>query len=213
MKFRNKILISFLFLLTFILFFYIDNVFAFSYFHNCKADNCDFSCYFYYPDNIPSLTLSLGDKSIHIHYFFIVDDNGIYRLIGYNNMGVPENGYLYMNGNTIKYNNFRAIDMFYYDSTTCDWVYDGYSWDQYVLSEGVTIVASSSDIYTDIDKTELFFQVPPQKVEVITIPTLETVEELPKVILEILKMMIPVCLVLLGMVLVIYLIRRLRYWI
>ncbi len=66
------------------------------------------------------------------------------------------------------------------------------------------------DIYTDNTYSEFFFQVPVQ--ETTTIPVLvETVEQIPTVMTTVMKIIIPVGLAILGIGLIIYLMKQVIY--
>lgn len=69
---------------------------------------------------------------------------------------------------------------------------------------------SDFDVYTDDTYSTAFFQAPPQKVEGITIPALETAEQIPEAIATTLKILIPVGLIVLSIGLGIYLIKRVK---
>ena len=81
----------------------------------------------------------------------------------------------------------------------------------YSNDNGLYILLNSNfNIYLDDNET-IFFQPPPQMVEEITIPALETAEQIPEVIMKTLKIMIPVGLIVLLIGFVVYLIKRVRY--
>lgn len=133
---------------------------------------------------------------------------------------VPDQSIVELNNNNyfqISSNSFTRIYKLYYDLNGI-FTNSNYnvSFTQNNGSCDILTFTNSDYLYSSIDlynyNNELVNPLIPVPDKVV-VPTLETAEELPKAILETLKMMIPVCLVLLGMGLIIYLIRRLRYWI
>ena len=191
MKLQNKILIISIFLLLFLLFFNIGNVFAFTF------------------TDINNNELTLSDIPDTIEYDYIISVyNGRYTIFSSNS----SDGYFYVTGERIKctsttVSRYALSDDGVWNRVQTNISGNGSNSDYMLLS---CFVYSNSTVYTDIDKTDVFFQVPVQEVEVV-VPALEKVEELPKAIVETLKVIIPVGLVLLGIILLIYLIKRVIY--
>lgn len=65
--------------------------------------------------------------------------------------------------------------------------------------------SSSYDIYTDSSKSELVFQMP--QVNKVTIPAIQQVEEIPQVMGQVMRILIPIGLIVFSIGLVIYLTR------
>lgn len=76
-------------------------------------------------------------------------------------------------------------------------------------SDGNILLHTNTNVYNDYDKTSIFFQVPPQKVEAVEILTLEGMEvaTLPQMIVKIVEILLPVCLTVFGVLLVVFLIK------
>lgn len=72
-------------------------------------------------------------------------------------------------------------------------------------SSSMSIVYSNIDIY-DVDNN-LVFQAPPQKVEGITIPAIQTAKEIPQRIVETVKIILPIFLAIFGVLLFLSLIK------
>lgn len=194
MNFKNKIFIVFFVLLAFILFFNINNVFAFS-----------FTC----NNGTSTETIELPDVAeeyaIYFDLPYIISNYsaGIFEI----RFLADENSYFYLNKYGVAW--FGTVHQF-----TCK---NG-SWDYRFNNERISGVSGvntycyfNADVYNDVDKTDYFFLKPPQKVEGITIPALETAEQIPEAIAKTMKILIPVGLIVLSIGLVIYLIKRVKY--
>lgn len=73
------------------------------------------------------------------------------------------------------------------------------------------LVYSSIDIYSDSTLSEVVFRKAPLKAEAVEIPTLQEAQQIPEIITKVIKMIIPVCLVILAMLLIISLIQSVIY--
>lgn len=73
------------------------------------------------------------------------------------------------------------------------------------------IVYSSIDIYSDSTLSEVVFRKALQKVEAVEIPTIQEAQQIPEIIAKVVKMIIPVCLVILATLLIISLIQLVIY--
>ena len=186
MKLRNKILLICFLLLMFTLFLNTSNVFA-SF--NFKYNNIEYSV----PD-IPE----------EYKYFLIYQtDSGVIQLYACNNtillkdykVGTTQlTGFCSsVSGDTI-YSYRKNGGIFEYKNETT-----GYS----QVPSSYEIIYSNHDVYYG---DELVFQSPVTDKAVI--PALETAEEVPKAMVQTLRILIPVGLIVLGIGLVIYLIRR-----
>lgn len=70
----------------------------------------------------------------------------------------------------------------------------------------------NSDIYTDKNLSDVLFQGAPKKVtEAVEIPTIQNPQQIPETIVKVVKMIIPVCLVILATLLIISLIQSVIY--
>lgn len=213
MIFKNKILITFFVLLAFILFFNISNVFASENIaFEGNVDEGAWNKIIELPEFISGNNHLYITKYYSVYKVFFVEkvDNYKCYFVKENNRvskyGITsENNHLYFNQPVIL--NIYEINP---DGSNCTKKYDNVTENSFICINPMDHAYSSTNIYTDNSYSTLFFQLP---VLAVVVPTLETAEELPKAILETLRMIIPVCLVLLGMVLVTYLIRLLRYWI
>ncbi len=200
MKFKNKLFITFIILLFFVLFFNISNVFAFEFTSNTGYTTNTHTV----PDleTVPDEYISYLDT-----YGYIIQmwSNNKYRLI----ILTSANSYFYRGGSyagNIFTNVSGSAVSFDID------ISKHLSWSDVSVSDasgfsGYNFVYYNADIYTDKDKSDLFFQRPPQVVEEVTIPVLEGVEELPKAMTTTLKMILPVGLVVFGILLLVYIIR------
>lgn len=191
MNLKNKLFITFLFLIAFILFFNINNVFAFSF--TCNTENHtetidlpdvaeEYQSYF----NLPYIIFSTDNVKFCIR--FLADNESFFYI---NQYGIAWSG------------------------TIHQFTYDGSSWDYRFNNNkiaGITAVSNyyyfNSDIYTDVDKSNYFFTCP---VTGVVIPALETAKQIPQAIVTTLRILIPVGLVVLLVGLVICLIKRVIY--
>ena len=74
------------------------------------------------------------------------------------------------------------------------------------LGKNSTVFSSTADIYTDSTKSKVFFQQTPVGVQVLTLEGME-VEALPQMIIRIVEIILPVCLIVFGVLLVVFLIK------
>lgn len=138
-------------------------------------------------------------------------------------------GFLYMSGNTLSYynNTTNSVKIYYGDAiknsitiyrnpsvapnNSVSWAelgVDSAEEGNYDTDQKRHIIYTNSVVYTSIEgyeKKEIFFPVtPPLEVQITEITQ---VEEIPKMITEVLKLIIPIGLVVLSVVLTIYLVR------
>ena len=191
MKLQNKILfILFLFLFV-LLFFNINNVFAaISFTHN--GEQVDLR-------DLPS--------DVNISYGYVVGSftnatsdttDDYYRILILSN----SDSYFYLIGG--QYYVSGSASMYSYKNN--NWSFDKNTTD-YIINGHLRYVYSTVNVYSDIDKTEVFFR----PVLEVVIPALETAEQIPQVIVKTLKFLIPVGLIVLAIGLTIYLIKRVIY--
>lgn len=203
MNFKNKIILTFFVLLAFILFFNINNVFAFTY----KSHN------FEREFTVPDLS-TVNEQQQHL----------------------LENGYVIMTGSSSTsatlfvlaaapsgeehlcvFGDYIRIPKGHYrsdiDLSTSN------SWGDLSYSSGHSLQGLYHDfyyattVYTDRNGSDVFF-LPPvteETPEGVTIPALETAEQIPQAIVKTLKILIPVGLIVLSIGFVVYLIKRVRY--
>lgn len=124
---------------------------------------------------------------------------------------IESTNFYYINSKfIIKDNNDLKQSSYYADydtfTQTFSEIKSGYWTDVSVPSNGSYFVYSTLNVYSSEDKSNIFFQQTPQ-VATMTISEIAKVEELPKIIAEILKVIIPIGLILLSIGLVIYLTR------
>lgn len=199
MKLKCKIVIVFLFLLSFTLFFNINNVFASEsyvsppdkiieeleskeYYNNSDYD------YFVYKWGTKYSILFIKKTDTLKFYTYISNHVYIYSSEAFC-------GYIYTyNSSCSLISSGEVVDALWNNYNNCGYI-DG------------NVGVSSMDIYTDITYSTVFFQAPPQKVEGVTIPALETAEQVPTAMVGTLKMIIPVGLVIFGILLLILLVK------
>lgn len=198
MNFKNKIILTFFVLLAFILFFNINNVFAFTFTSNVNGNTNEYT--------LPDLETVGEDYVGFLENGFVIQNYATNMFCLY---VLPTNEDFFYG--TSGLNMSVACYKFHIDITKNDtWYNKSFSTMKGFLGAG-SVIYYGADIYRDESKTELFFQRPPQKVEGITIPALETAEQIPQAIATTLKIMIPVGLIVLSIGFVIYLIKRMRY--
>ena len=202
MKFKNKIFITFLFLLAFILFFNINNVFAFTF----KSHNSDVEY------TVPDLSTvdETQQELLENGYVIIIPKNsttawlyvetnptGPTRFhVGSDNVFNTSSGWYRKSINFTTASSWGTLE-------TKQATYYTYGYDTHDFYFGTTI-------YTDAKGSEVFFH-PPVTEQGVVIPALETAEQIPQAIAKTLKIMIPVGLIVLAIGLVIYLIKRVIY--
>ena len=199
MNFKNKILITFLFLLAFLMFFNINSVFGFS-FTSYEKNNL-----FTVPD---ASTIDEEQKSLLENGYLIYTTDGgqSFTLAVLNSTGGGEE-YLCVYGSSI-----RIPQQTYYSHISAGDSSWGTLTQQYMMS---MVNFDSSDfyfgatVYTDRYGSDIFFQLP--VMETVTIPSLETAEQIPEAIVTTLKILIPVGLIVLSIGFVVYLIKRVRF--
>lgn len=199
MKIKNKLFMTFLFLLAFILFFNIKNVFAINVSINDNTYNIpDFSSVIEYDYQF----ICLNEES---NIFYLVDSMSPLYYDGYNTID-------YFNSHqqfkTLNSDTFKAYK---YSSDSSEWS----SWSSNTsvnFKTSYIYIYSNYDVMNGINGTSVFFQQTPVKeVTAIQIPALETAEQIPEAIAKTLMIVIPVGLIVLGTGLVIYLIKRAIY--
>jgi len=192
MNFKNKIILTFFVLLGFILFFNISNVFAFT-----------FTC----NNGSSTETIELPDVAEEYQSYFDLpyiisnQDGYIIRFLA------DDDSFFYLDGDLVGWSG--TIHQFKFNGSS--WNYKFNNNNIFGRTSILNHIYLNATIYSDGNKTDVFFQRPPQKVEGITIPTLETAQQIPQAIVTTLKILIPVGLVLLSIGLVVYLIKRVRY--
>lgn len=196
---KNKFILTFLFIIFLLLFFSIGVNASTTYYHNDNA--------IVLPD-IPF------DTTEHPYYIITRhSSNKTYQL------GYPESDFdkiytVSKYGTCITYNVKDTSEL-------GQWVFYEYSdgsWGEpkttsaHYLQWVSYVLYSTVDIYTGYESTELFFQVSPlMTVTGTTLTGITSVEEIPKIMVTVVKILIQVGLVVLGIGLVICLIKRVVY--
>lgn len=197
MNFKNKIFITFLIFFAFILFFNINNSFAVVSTDSSNANILLDKVENYFNNN--NLTL----------YHYIITNNGFVYAFTMEDFQLCVNTY---NGNTYVYCIYFYCFEFDEDynytfplgekeiKQFCDYI------------PASTVIYSTKDIYWYNDNT-LFFPLTPVPLKTlgVEIPALETAEQIPQAIATTLKILIPIGLVVLGIGLTIFLIKRVIY--
>lgn len=207
MKLKNKIILILLSIILFILILTFNEVQAVEYdeaFPNFShlVEQTGYSSYIIYKyNNIPHLVL-IDDVNTYFNCTGTFD-----YWAGKGNINNLSKEYILDNNSWVEcefdmvnsYGNFCLI--FSRNDT---------NYSNYIYFNNIKISIDDSEVYSihSIPDDYVFFQVPVQGV---VVPALEKVEELPKAITETLKVIIPVGLVLLGIILIIYLIKRVIY--
>lgn len=146
-------------------------------------------------------------------YFMAFYHNHKIYVYNYNNqnvyfyLGEPLNGGIARLFSTPNTDIFTAI----INADDCSITYDSGSWfgssaDNLDGLNGAVKVYGNVNIYTDIDKSEVFFQVPPVELEILTLEGME-LETLPQMIVRIVKIILPICLAVFGILLLVFLIK------
>lgn len=199
MKLKNKILLIVFLILMFILFLNTSNVFA--------------SFNFTYNDT----NYTVPDIPTDYPYYLIIDKgNGVFRLYMCENEMIFKTVTLANGSKSILlYSTVSAGTIYQYtnlagDNVTISDLYRsiGTGTSLAIDYNTVSIVYSNHDLYHG---GELVFQSPVTEVPGVLIPALETAEEVPQAMAQTLKIVIPVCLIVLGIGLLIYLIKRVIY--
>lgn len=212
---NNKILMFFL--LTFVFFIFLNMTTVFGSF-DFTYNNTNYS--------LPDLPFDIID---HPDFLIVIDKNKNYQVC------YPSSTYqipfYYQNSKDSKYQGIQYWSNNDTEKVIVGNISNGLNWCYYSLSSSSSSWSSMqttkanqiqtlnsfdnmtrSVIYSSVniinEDGSVFFLAP---VPMMVVPVLETAEELPKAILGTLKTIIPVCLVLLAVVLLVYLIRRLRY--
>lgn len=155
-----------------------------------------------------------GHSDMTVSYVFSINSD-IY-LVPIHLENISNDGYFYfddINNNLCYYHNGSSFVCDIYHFVNSSFVNSSRTSFTGILKEHLDINYCSlydesflnSFIYSDIDKGTLLFLCPVQGV---VVPVLGEAKELPKAIVETLKMIIPVGLVLLGIIVLIYLIKR-----
>lgn len=218
MNFKSKIFITFLFLLTFILFFNVTNVFARTLDELSFPESLESICD---TEEIYNGLISLPEFSDEYFYYY----RRGYDVVFIRKSAFPDfKFYIEPTVSSSDPNRYCIIHSGIGNITATDSndiVH--YIWkDTYFKKSGVNSFSYTYDggtnniiggytnavIYTDSTCSEVFFQVPVQGV---VIPALETAEQIPQVIAKTLMILIPVGLVVLGIGLVVYLIKQMRF--
>lgn len=117
-----------------------------------------------------------------------------------------EKFYITSNGSRIYYyilgfdSNFSGGSNLSASYTTNNFILNDFS-----FMEDTTIVSTNYDIYNS--SGELFFPLPPQVIPQVATMEMTQVEELPRAIIQIVKIILPVFLAIFGILLVLYLIK------
>lgn len=188
MNFKNKLIIISLLLFIILLLFLNNNVFAFEY----ESEH-----FFELIGSSGICWRICSDRDFYILPEYV---GGSYWMSSYSlETNEPCNITLYRNG-TKYYDD--DLNHAFLGAITTDKIPSVFNY-----SGNVVIYA----INTNTGENEIFFQTPPQIVEGITIPALETADQIPQAIVTTLKILIPVGLIVLSIGLVVYLIKRVKY--
>ena len=221
MNFKNKIFIIFFVLLGFILFFNINNVFAAGTYENVVVssfpedilnaledieyyNSTDYYYYLRYSANKTYVNFIEKSQCTDFYAYFGFDfrnSDNLYVSAIYYGSSTPftEITYLYNSGS--KSFEFLASP----NNITSTYVYiDPYDINSIYFN-------SNFNVYTDNTLSTIFFQSPVTEIQGVTIPALETAEQIPQAIATTLKILIPVGLIVLSSGLVVYLIKRVIY--
>lgn len=191
MKLQNKILFILFLFLSVLLFFNINNVFAaISFTYN--GEQVDL------PDLPSDVNISYGYVVGSFNNATSDTTDDYYRILILSN----SDSYFYLIGG--QYYVSGSASMYSYKNN--NWSFDKNTTD-YIINGHLRYVYSTVNVYSDIDKTEVFFR----PVLEVVIPALETAEQIPQVIVKTLKILIPVGLIVLAIGLTIYLIKRVIY--
>lgn len=213
MNVKNKIFITFIFLLIFILFFNTNNVFASDLVtFECNVEEAAWNKIIELPEYIS------GNNHLYIMKFYSnykvffvekVSNYKCYLLIedGVSKYGIPNTReHLYFN-QPVKLNIYKIAS----DGSTCTKEYTDTIEESFICINPYDHAYSSTTIYTDNTYTTPFFQAPVTEIPGVQIPALETAEQIPEAIVKTLMILIPVGLIVLSIGLVIYLIKRVIY--
>lgn len=212
MNFKNKLFIIFIALFIFILFFSINNSFAISSYEEISIHS--------YDENLLNALDEVEYYGNPDYYYFIYTNGNQKTLLQFIKKSECTNFKSYM---TFNYNSLKNLVNFYYSSDTeytlIEYSYDGNSFNYeftgtrsssmsylygYSVSDDVYFnFISNCNVYLDDFETVFF-----QPVTGVVIPALETAQEVPTAMVQTLKIIIPVGLVLFGIGLSVYLIRR-----
>lgn len=220
MNFKNKIFITFFVLLAFILFFNINNVFASVDFkHNDEDvslpdfDYIDTSLYsiYYYDNSYYVIILKNCENYINNGYNVSVDSYELFWLYKYDNNSLITQSILYGSEQNLN------ILLRKYNPSNNSWEkpYGTVAIMRNVINSlnyttADYFVSSNYNCY-NAERKELVFHQPVTEIQGVTIPALETADQIPQAIVTTLKIMIPVGLVVLSIGLVVYLIKRVIY--
>jgi len=205
MKLLNKIFISFL--LAFILFFNINNVFAsdeVAFEGNVEEGAWDCiinlpeytsgNYYLYVTKYYSEYKVFFVEKVFNYNCYFLKEDFTVSKY------GILEEcNHLYFN---------QAVNLNVYtvsaDGSDCIKDYNNVTEEEFICINPYDHSYSSTYIYTDNTYTTLFFPLP---VTEVTIPSLEAVEQIPGIMTTILKITLPIGLIVLGIGLVILVVK------
>ena len=210
MKLKNKLLLMFLLIL--LIFFNLNTVFASS--TSFESTNNSGTVTFTKTNGIWSVVGKFCGTDIS--YTYNVQDTSDYYIIPF----VTEKSI-----GTINYNYFKVPSNSNYfakalnDNNSTDYFYFAFNCDKdYYFNTDLVSANTATNMYNRStypmckvyakDSDDVLFHCPVQGV---VVPALGEAKELPKAIVETLKMIIPVGLVLLGIILLIYLIKRVIY--
>lgn len=222
MKIKNKLLILLVISFVFIFFFNVKEILAVNVTVNSNCPNSNLTemsfpevtienLSYYYDEEEGYYDLNTGyivqyDNASSCYYLYIFrfyDGNYFY-------VGLDDNG-----NNAIRCHGYMTV----YKTEGSIWkLTNKLSGDAYGIAHVSPKGCISLDnpiylncnVYSDIDKTGFFFPEPIPEIPEIpatTIPALETVEQIPTAMVEILKLIVPVGLVIFGIVLLISLIK------
>lgn len=210
MKLKNKLLLMFLLIL--LIFFNFNNSFA-AVSTSFESTTNGGTVTFTRTNGVWSVNGNFVDKDISytysvqntLDYYIIPFITESYGRINYNYFKVPASSNYFAKCLADNY----STNYFYF-SFNCN--KDYYYNNDLVSANTATKIYNRSTypmckVYAK-DSDDLLFQCPVQEV---VVPALVEAKELPKVIVETLKVIIPVCLIVLGTIVVIYLVKRVIY--
>jgi len=221
MKLKNIFILIFSFTFLFILFFNINNVFAITLNDLSFPDSLRSACG---SDDIYNNLVNLPEFNNDYYYFFR-NNRGVSIDVNFIKKSAFPDFKLYIevstsSSNPARYCTLRSglgnisatnpgdIVIYVYDNSISNFVKHSSTSFNYSYLDGENNIITSytnATIYTDNTFSDVFFQVPVQEV---VIPALETAQEVPMAMIQTLKILIPVGLVLFGIGLSVYLIRR-----